>query len=184
MMEQSEKKTTIIKKIFGTIGLLCGAVLFVLLIIVVKISMPMLYYHFYKGDHLTCAVELYVDGKAHPLSTDEVKGLEMSNGIENTVSSVSTTETGGVISCIGGEYGHQPFEITVQPEGDSEPFCIPVTAVVGNNWELTKANLRIDVDTKSQKYTYSGAFQMYKTERNISGENEFGASEGIMLNGI
>lgn len=82
----------------------------------------------------------------------------MANGTVNTATSVETTEDGDVIKCKGGEYGSQPFSITVQTDKMEEPFTLPVTVFAANWWEITRIQLALDLDTGNNTYSCKGMF--------------------------
>lgn len=141
-------------------------------------------YRLYWGSRLTCETELYIDGKAYPISAENVTGKPFADGEENRVNSVETTDTGAAIRCQGSEYGAQPFLIEIQPDGMTEMLQIPVAVVVANNWEISKIKLRIDADTTTQLFSYSGDYKMFQDHQEFSDAVDFYYTDGIRISGI
>lgn len=137
-------------------------------------------YRFYPFSREVCEVQLTVDGKAIPLTADMVAPGICDGGTENTVSAVEQTPDGGVISCRGGEYGRQPFSITVPIDG-RDPAVFTVEPVVANDWEITKLRLILAVDSKENKYTVQYHYEMYHDESDGADTQEIGTENLIQI---
>lgn len=140
-------------------------------------------YRFYPFSREVCEVQLTVDGRAVPLTADMVSPGICDGGTENTVSAVEQTPDGGVISCRGGEYGRQPFFITVPIEG-REPAVFTVEPIVANDWEITKIRLTLSVDSKENKYAVQYHYEVYHDEADGEEAQEIGTENIIRINSI
>ena len=139
--------------------------------------------HISKEPRMNCEVVMQLDGVPCSLTETQVTGLPMESGTENTVSDFVSDVSGCSFRCKGGEYGAQPFQITVS-YGDGKTAVIPVKPVIGAGWEMTDLVLTIQADTAAETCTYSAALYVNGRAYNNNGETAFGAEEGIYVSDI
>ena len=138
----------------------------------------------YPGSHMKCDVNITVDGTLYSVDKESVTGLKMNNGKINKVSGFKQKESGCRFRCKGGQYGNQPFEITIQTADMKEPCVIPVQVVVPDSWEFTDVTLSITVDTKSEKYSYDASMEIGGHTSAQSDETTFDDMNGIHISGV
>ena len=140
-------------------------------------------YRFYPFPRLTCTAEITVDGKQVPLTADMVTAGEMDSHAENTVQSVEQTESGGIIKCKGGEYGSQPFFITLQ-KADGTPVRFQIRTIVANNWEISDISLTLSVDSASNSYKVRYRYVMYQDEQGGGAETTLHEENTVTISSI
>lgn len=87
------------------------------------------------------------------------------------------------ICAVGGEYGSQPFAITLR-YGDGKQVVISVKPVLGNCWEISEVMLTIDADTASETYTYNIVLTVNDSVNTNSGQAAFSSQEEIYVSDI
>ena len=180
MAEKTKKKAPLIFAVTIVLLLLLSCRL------ISGISFRELYCHFYSGSHLRCEVILTADGKPVPLNAASVSALPLSSLEENTISGFEQTDTGCKVACKGGEYGEQPFQLSFQTEGMTEPLTVAVTPIVGDCWEISDVTVTISADTAAKTITWSSVMRNGKEEYERSGELTFeeAAADGIRFSNI
>lgn len=145
-----------------------------------------LYGRFYTGPHMRCEVVLTADGQPVPLDAASVSALPLGNLEENTISGFEQTDTGCKVACKGGEYGEQPFQLTFQADGMTEPLTVAVTPIVGDCWEISDVTVTIAADTAAKTLTWSSVMVNGKEEYDRSGNLTFeeAALDGIRFSNI
>ena len=183
MEERRKKKTSLIIAIAITVLL---AILLLGWFLIPDRTKRWLYGKFYTGPHLRCEVILTADGQPVSLDASSVSALELDNRELNTISVFEQTDTGCKVRCKGGEYGQQPFQFTFQSAGMTEPLTVPVTPIVGDNWEISDVTVTIDADTAAKTIKWSSVMLNSKEEYDRSGELTFeeAAAGGIRFSNI
>lgn len=136
-----------------------------------------------KAPRMSCEVVVTVDGAPYSLNEADVKGLLMNNREENKVSDFEPADSGCSFRCLGGEYGSQPFAITLR-YGDGKQVVIPVSPILGNCWEISEVMLTIDADTASETYTYNIVLTVNDGVNTNSGQAAFSSQEEIYVSDI
>ena len=139
--------------------------------------------HISKDPRMTCDVVMQLDGAPCPLTSEQVTGLPMDNGEENTISDFESDVSGCSFKCKGGEYGNQPFQIAF-PYGDGKTAVIPVKPVIGACWEMTDLVLTVQADSAAETYTYSATLYVNGQAYKSTGEAAFGSEDSIRVSDI
>ena len=139
--------------------------------------------HISKAPRMNCEVVLNADGEPVSLTEADVTALKMDNGEENTISDFEPDVSGCTFRCKGGEYGRQPFQITFS-YGDGQTAVIPVTPVIGANWEMTDLVLTVQADSAAETYTYSATLYVNGRAYKSTGEAAFDSEDGIRVSDI
>ena len=110
-------------------------------------------------------------------------GLFGSSRKENTIRSVRQKDESTVIRCKGGQYGSQPFTITV-PLANGESAVFNVQPIVANWWEIMEAKLELSVDSQTHQYTTHYQFTMYEDDSSGGETKEIISENLIKMSGI
>lgn len=181
-MEQKTKK----KK--GYAGLIALAVVLLLLsaaaLILEKTDAGyFLKCHISKAPRMRCEVILNADGLPCSLTSEQVTGLPMDNGEENTISDFESDASGCTFRCSGGEYGEQPFRITFSC-GDGKTAVIPVRPIVASSWEMSDVTVVISADSEQETYSYQIMLRVNGELHTRSGEAKFDDETGIKVGNV
>ena len=139
--------------------------------------------HISKAPRMNCEVVMQLDGAPCSLTEAQGTALPMDNGEENTISGFVSDASGCSFACKGGEYGAQPFQITV-PYGDGNTLQIPVKPVIGANWEMTELVLTVQADSAAETYTYSATLYVNGRAYKNAGEAAFDSEDSIRVSDI
>lgn len=138
---------------------------------------------FSQEPKMNCQIILNVDGKPYRLTEADVISMPMDSGQENTISNLISMAYGCKFSCRGGEYGSQPFQITLR-YGDGKTAVIPVRIFVGANWEMSDVTLTLYADTAEETYSYICILVVNDETYTSSSKNTFDSQEFVSVSNI
>lgn len=138
----------------------------------------------YTGPHLRCTLTMTVDGRNYTPDEAAISALNLSSGEENTVSHFRQCGSGCGFRCKDGDYGGQPFQITVQ-DAEMQTLCmIPVTVTVSDNWRMTELELTVSINTNDGTYTYDAQADISGDRCFSSDTLTFDGTRGIRISNI
>ena len=139
--------------------------------------------HISKDPRMNCEVVVQLDGAPCALTETQVTGLPMGTGEENRVSDFVSDPSGCTFRCSGGEYGDQPFQLTV-PCVDGKTAVIPVRPIVASSWEMSDVRVVISVDSEQETYSYQITLRVNDDMHTNSGEAKFDDETGIKVSNV
>lgn len=127
-------------------------------------------YHFRRGDHINCELQVTVDGQPVTLTAENVTVTDGNGAAGNLTLKDGTARC----SIAGGEKTNQYMTVTVQPEGVAAPAVIPFDIFPANGWEVAEITLLAEISTADSTVNCTGNIQMYHAEGTLQTGGQLG----------